>query len=334
MKKAFFAVLLTILAAFFVAGCSKETGSTDGSDKGTGIQAEEIRVATQPGPQMAPILVVKHKGWLEDELAKVGVAVKWTSFLSGPPMNESFAAGEQDIGFLGDSAAIIPRSEGQDLRVVGVAGTAAKGLAIVVPKDSAITSPKQLKGKKVAAVKGSYGHHLLALVLQNNGLTTDDIEFLNFSTADSATALINKNIEAAAIWEPLLTRLLDQGAIRVLVDGTGIKQGLLVIVAENDFAKQNPELVKTFLKAYQRGIDYLETNPQEAAELIADEIKLEPEQFLKVLGKFEYNPAIHADDIAELKKSEAFMLEAGITRKSVDIDAFIDSSYAVGAGFK
>jgi sulfonate transport system substrate-binding protein len=281
---------------------------------------------------MAPIFVAKEKGWLQDDLAKYGVTVQWSSFLSGPPMNEAFAAGQLDIGFLGDTAAIIPKSAGQDLRIISSVVTAPTALAIVVPKDSPITSPKELKGKKVATVKGSYGHHLLALVLQNNGLTTNDIQFINMPQGDAVTALANHDIDAAAIWEPVLSQALDNGTARELVDGTGIKQGLLVIVANDSFATQNPVLVQIFLKDYQRGIDYIKSNPQDAAKLIASDIKLQPDQYLKILNKFNYEAGINAADIAELKKSETFMLSAGLIRTPVDIDTYVDSSYATNAG--
>lgn len=188
-----------------------------------GITARGLRIATQPVPAIAPIFVAKKKGWLEEELKAAGVTVKWTSFDAGPPMNESFAAGQQDIGFLGDSAAIIPKSAGHDTRIIGLVAAAPQGLA-VVPKNSPITSAKELKGKKVAVVKGSFAHHLL--VLKNNGLAVDDIQFINMTQADIATALAKGDIDAGAIWEPLITRLEDQEVAKVLVDGTGIKKGL------------------------------------------------------------------------------------------------------------
>lgn len=332
MKKVFIAVLTLALAAFLAAGCGGDTKSQAGDGQVSGVQAKEIRVATQPTPNIAPIFVAKQKGWLEEEMAKVGVAVKWTSFLSGPPMNESFAAGEQDVGFLGDTAAIIPRSAGQDLRVVSMAAVAPKALAIVVPKDSPITSPQELKGKKVATVKGSYAHHLLSLVLKNNGLTTEDIQFINLPIADVATALVKGDIAAGAVWEPQITKLEDDGAARVLVDGTGIKNGSIVIVASDGFAVKNPELVKIFIKVYQRGYEFIKDNPREAAELIAGEAKLTPEQLVKVLPKFDFDPGLQAEDVEELVKSEVFMREAGITKTQVDIDAFIDDSYLRSAG--
>ncbi|BBB89616.1 MAG TPA: aliphatic sulfonate ABC transporter substrate-binding protein [Methylomusa anaerophila] len=335
MKKLKF-ILMLILSVILFTGCStgKESGAKEQPNNTAGITAKELRIATQPIPAYAPIFVAKKQGWLEDKLKQAGVTVKWSSFDAGPPMNESFAAGQQDIGFLGDSAAIIPKAAGQDTRIVGLCAAAPQGLAIVVPKDSKIASAKDLKGKKVAVVKGSFAHHLLVLVLKNNGLTVDDIQFLNLSQADSATALAKGDIDAAAIWEPLITRLEDQGTAKVLVDGTGIKKGLLVIVATNNFAVKNPEIVKEFLLAYQRGSEFIKSNPQEAAKLIADEVKISPEQLVKILPKFDYSPVLHDDDIQELKLGEEFMRNAGIIKSPVDINAFIDSSYLKAAGIQ
>ncbi|ADY55843.1 aliphatic sulfonates family ABC transporter, periplasmic ligand-binding protein [Syntrophobotulus glycolicus DSM 8271] len=327
------ALLLTI--GVLMTGCGNQTSETAGeAAKTAGVSVKEIRIATQPIPQYAPIFVAKKKGWLEEELKKAGVTAKWSSFESGPPMNESFASGGQDIGLLGDTAAIIPRAAGQDTRIIGIASSSPQALAILVRKDSPITSPKDLKGKKVSVVKGSYAHHLLSLVLKNNGLTTDDIKFINMTQGDTATALTTGDIDAGTVWEPVITKLLDNGTARVLADGTGIKNGLLVSVATNKFAAQNPELIKIYLKAYQRGAEYIQANLKEASQLIAEDVKLSPEQLEKVLAKFDFNPAIKPEDIAELKKSEEFMKSAALINNDVDIDTFVDTTYSKAAGIQ
>lgn len=298
--------------------------------------ANEIRVATQPIPHYAPIFVAKQKKWVEEELAKVGAkpAVKWTSFAAGPPINESFAAGQQDIGFLGDTPAIIGKAAGINTRIVGLTSTGPKSLAVIVPSASKIRSPKDLRGKKVAVVKGSYAHHLLVLVLQKGGLSVNDIELINLSQADIATAIVNGNIEAAAVWEPLITKLETQGAVRVLADGTGIKKGALVIIATDDFVKRNREQAKALLRAYQRGARFIKSNPKEAARLIAADVNLPPDLLLKVFPKFDYNPAIQADDVEEIRKSEAFMRSAGLIKAPVNIDSFADPSLVRESGIK
>jgi len=316
MKK-FLNIILTGMFALALTSLSSPTA-----------QGEEIRLATQAIPAYAPVFVAKHKGFIQEELAKIKstAEIKWTSFPAGPPINESFAAGQQDFGFLGDVPAIIGKSAGINTKIVALTSSGPKTLAVVVPSKSSITTPAGLKGKKVAVVKGSYAHHLLLLVLQKGGLTTNDIEFINLSQADIATALVNGNIDAAAIWEPLITKLGTQKAIRVLADGTGIKKGVLVIIASNDFITKNRAKTKAVLKAYKRGADFIKAHTAEAAQLIATDVNLSPELLLPVLNKFNYNLAIQPEDIGEIKKSEAFFLSNGLIRAEVNIDSFVDTS--------
>ena len=290
--------------------------------------ADEIRFATQPIPHYAPIFVAKEKKWLDEELAKVGAkpTLKWSSFAAGPPINESFAAGQQDIGFLGDTPAIIGKAAGINTKIIALTSSGPKSLAVVVPTKSAIRSPKDLKGKKVAVVKGSYAHHLLVLVLQKGGLTTSDIEFINLSQADIATAIVNGTIDAAAIWEPLITKLETQGSVRVLADGTGIKKGALVIIASNDFVTKHRDQTKAILKAYKRGADFIKSNPKEAAQIISKDVSLAPDLLQKVLAKFDFNPALLADDIEDLVKVEVFMKNSGIIKSHVNIHTFAEPS--------
>ena len=298
--------------------------------------ADEIRFATQPIPHYAPIFVAKQKKWLEEELAKVGAkpTLKWASFAAGPPINESFAAGQQDIGFLGDTPALIGKAAGINTKIIGLTSTGPKSLAVVVPTKSGIKSPRDLKGKKVAVVKGSYAHHLLVLVLQKGGLTTADIEFINLSQADIATSIVNGTIDAAAIWEPLITKLETQGSIRVLADGTGIKKGALVIIATNDFVTTHRDQTKAVLKAYQRGAEFIKANPKAAAQLIAKDVNLSPELLFKVFAKFDYNPAIQTDDIEDLKTVEIFMKNNAIIKTHVNIANFADPSLTRESGIK
>ncbi len=235
---------------------------------------------------------------------------------------------------MGDSPAIIARSSGQETRVVGMSATGPRMLAVVVPAASKIASPAELKGKRVAVVKGSYAHHLLALVLEGAHLGFGDVELVNLTHADIGTALAKGDIDAGAVWEPLLTKLELDGTIRVLQDGTGIKKGALVIIARDAFASRNPELVQAFLRTYRRGLDFIREHPEEAAALISREVNLPPERLRRVLEKADFDPALHPDDLEELKRSEAFMRGAGITKAPVDIDAFVDGSYALAAGVR
>lgn len=294
---------------------------------------EALRIAAQPIPCYAPIFIAKKKGWLEEELAKAGAkpAITLATFAAGPPINESFAAGQQDFGFLGDTPAIIGSATGLGTRLIGKSSVGPKSLAVVTAAGSPLRTPAELKGKKVAVTKGSYAHHLLALVLNQGGLTFNDIELINLPNGDIPAALTTGAIDAGAVWEPIITKFEAQKAIRVLADGTGIKTGVLAIVASGDFIKAKPEQVKAVLRAYNRGAEYIKADPKAAAELVTAEVSLSPDLLVPVFAKFDYNPILRDEDVAELKKSAEFMKSVGIIKTAVDIESFADRAVNTAA---
>ena len=317
--------LMIILSLALLAGCttSKEEG---------GPSSNKIRIAIQPYPLYTPIYVAKELGTLEKALKESNVEVEWSSFKSGPLVNESFASGQQDIGAVGDVPAIIAKSSGQNNIIISNAAYGEKALAVLVKSGSTIKDPSQLKGKKIAYVKGSYAHHLLYVVLEKAGLTLNDIESVNLAAGDIPSAIESGEVDAGVLWEPFITQLVNKNRVEVLVDGTNIKRGNLVVIATKDYATKNPEAIQTFLKVYNEAAQYIVDNPKEAAKLVADDFGLSEDELVEVFKNFNYTPKISDEDIAELKVVEEFLRKEKLTSSEVNIDEFVDTSYLKDSG--
>ncbi|MFA5040525.1 MAG: aliphatic sulfonate ABC transporter substrate-binding protein [Bdellovibrionales bacterium] len=296
---------------------------------GMATAAEEIRIAYQPSPLYAPMFIAKANKWVEEEIqkSKSSAEVKWSVFAAGPAINESFAANQQDIGFLGDTPALIGKSVGIDTKIVGLSVKGSKGQAVIVGVNALYTSPKDLKGKKVAVMKGSFAQHLLALVLKKAGMTMADVEVINMPPAEIPPAIIAGTVDAGVVWEPYLTRYESEKAIRILTDGTGLKTGVQPIVASGEAIKNKRVLVEAFLRAYARGEEYIRNHPHDAAVLVSKESNLSSELLEKVFAKQAFAPVLTEDDINEFKKTESYMRAIGLLKTGVDVDAWIDRSF-------
>lgn len=323
-------VAMSIVLFLGLAGCGKSDAGT-GSNS-AGVSAKEVRIATQPSPFGASLFVAKAKGYLEDELKQYGVKISYTSFAAGPPMNEAFAAGKQDIGIIGDLPLILAKASGQKRVTFAKAASGEQTQAVVVRPDSDIKSAADLKGKKVAVVKGSYAHHLLARVLEGVGLTLNDIELVNLPVADINNAVDQKQVEAGVVWEPALIKGLNNNQVKILADGTGIKSNNIFYFAATDFAGKNPAILEAYIKALQRATDFIRSNPEEAAEIIAKDVNLSKDEIIKLFTKYNYTPAISGRDIEELKVVEAFCREQKLSTNSVSIDELVNTDYLKNAG--
>lgn len=299
-------------------------------------EAEDFRIAAQPTPLYAPLFVAANKGWLNEELGKAspGVAAKISLFGAGAPVNESFAAGQQDLGVLGDTPFIIGAAAGIERRIIGKASDGPKTIAVIVGQDSPIKTPADLKGRKVAVPKGTYTEHLLSLVLEGAGLSLKDIEQINLPNQEVAPAIVAGSVDAGAVWEPALTRFEAEKAVRVLQDGTGIKAGISGIVATPEAIAGKREQIKAFIRAYIKGGEFIAAHPEEAAELIAKDVTLPPALAISVFKKLDYNPVLTDQDIEEYRKTEAYVRSIRIIKRKVDIDAIVDRSIINELGLK
>lgn len=319
---------MALLVGIFV-GCQNSN-----VQKNTDTENVVLRIGAQPYPLYSSIYLAKKLGYLDEELKKVGATYRWTDFKTGPLVNEAVAAGSQDIGFMADMPAILAKSSGQDIEIIANVAYGEKALAVLVAADSNITNPSQLKGKKVAYVKGSYAQHLLALVLKNAGLTFDDIESVNLAAGDMPVALEGKQIDAAVLWEQFVSKLTTEGRAKVLVDGTGIKRGNMVTYATRKFVENNPQVIEAYIKACERASEYIKTNPKEAAEAIADDFGVTPELMINIFNNLTFTQALTEDDIKEFKTVEKYILDQGIISNEVNIDEFVNTKLLEESGIK
>ncbi len=323
MKKLIAIIMISSLLLITLAGCKTE-GETSGKNEDA---SSVLRIAAQPYPLYTPIYVAHELGYLQEELEAVGAEYKWQEFKSGPLVNEAVAAGEADLGFMADLPAIIAKSTGQPIEIISNVAYGEKGLAVLVKKDSKISSVSDLKNKKIAYATGSYAQHLLALLLSNEGLTLNDIESINLGASDQPSALATGEVDAIVIWEQYISKLTSDGTAKVLADGSGIKKGNMVTYAVSDYAEANPEVMTAYIKALNRANEVLTSNPDQAAEAVAADFGVDTALMKKIIPNFTYSTELTKEDIAEIKKVKDFSLDAGIISKDVDIDRFINASY-------
>ncbi|MGH3240909.1 MAG: ABC transporter substrate-binding protein [Spirillospora sp.] len=256
------ALVLTALLAVASACSSGGDGSKDGE--------VVLRVGDQKGASLQQMLAAAG------ELDGLGYKIKWSLFTSGPPILEGVNAGSVDFGSVGNTPPVFAAASRARIVIVGATESRLTGQAVVVPQGSALRSPAELKGKKVAVAKGSSANYHLLSVLTRNGLSFDDIEPQYLQPADALTALTGGRVDAWATWEPYTAQAeLDDDA-RILADGTGYTNGYGFQVTSKDTLKNKGRTaaLRDFLSRYQRAVRWSSTHPSEWAAIWAKETRL------------------------------------------------------------
>lgn len=320
-------ILGTILCAALAltAGCGNSSQAAAKQDAATNDGQKVVRIAVQPGTIFAPLYIAREKGWLEEALKDKNVKVEWTDFEAGPPMNESFSAGQQDIGVLGDVPAVSALAAGQDNTFIADIN-GGESYAVLVKPDSSITKPADLKGKKIGLVVGSTCQNFVEKLLKKNGISINDVKLVNISVGDSQTVLTNGDVDAVAIWDPTVTRLEDNKSGKIIATGkdAGIL-GVNVIFARSQFVKDNPEIVKVVLEQYYRGAKEWQAHPEKYGTVLQKYFKVDPRLFPTIAKKYDYKSTFDDQDINALKDTVIFLQSIQAIQGDVDIKSHVNN---------
>lgn len=233
-------------------------------------------------------VITRHQQIIEKALAPEGVNVRWVEFPSGPPLLEALNAGAVDVGWTGDAPPIFAQAAGANIVYVAALPSNGAGEAILVPKDSPITSVAELKGHKVGVTKGSSAQNLLVAALERAGVPFSDITPVYLSPADAAAAFANGKVDAWAIWDPFFAIAEHRHAPRVL---TTTKDELAVntyFLANKSFANAHPATVTTAIDAPKKSADWADANRPAVAKVLSEVTGVPQEPQTKAAERAEF----------------------------------------------
>ena len=269
MRRHIFPALLAVVALGLSACVAGEDAAGDDAGGGTwSTDTLDIDFATYN-----PLsLVIRDQGWLEQELD--GVTVTWTQSAGSNKANEGLRSAALDVGSTAGSAALLARANGSPIKVIDIYSQP-EWSAIVVPEDSPIDDVADLKGKSVAATKGTDPYFFLLQSLDAAGVPLDQVEVQNLQHADGRTALENGSVDAWAGLDPIMAAAqAESGAKLVYRDIDFNTYGFLN--AREDFLTEHGDVAQVVVDAYERAREWALAHPDELVALLADVAGIDP----------------------------------------------------------
>lgn len=314
---------LALLCLLALAGCGKTPAAPTAppnapvSKNPTGITITYVKA-----PLNVPSIVEKKLGSFEKEFAKDNITVTFPEITVGSKQTEAMAAGSLDFAHcLGGTSAILAAANGVDLKIIAIYSRAPKAF-VVLTKGAAIQNIADLKGKKVAGPKGTILHQLILAALAKNSMKPDDIEFISMDLPSSSAALMNGSVDAALSAGPDAVRAEKAGA-RILTTGEGLVEATIVTAVRGEFLQKYPELVKRFLSVHTAALSHIKTNTEEALKMTAAETGLPMEAVKQMYPWYDFDATIKPSDIQELKRTQDFLVQNGMLKKTIEIEKII-----------
>jgi sulfonate transport system substrate-binding protein len=276
-------------------------------------------------------LLLKKKGWLETELGKDSVGVRWVLSLGSNKALEFLRGGAIDFGSTAGSAAIVARAAGLPIKAIYVYSKP-EWTALVTRKDSGISQVEDLKGKAVAVTRGTDPHIFLLRALDSKGLGETDINAVLLQHPDGYRALATRQVDAWAGLDPHMAEAqVEIGAVLFYRNPAFNTYGILNV--REAFAQRYPYLVRRVLTVYERARLYAIAHPDELAAEAVEAAGVSPEvAHIQLAERTDLStPAIGAEHLATFTSTAEVLRKIGVIDASVDVrvtlDSWIDGSY-------
>lgn len=256
---------LAVAATVAVAACGRKAATV-----------QTVRIGVLPTEAALPLLVAERDRFAR----KAGVNLEIVDFESAEECGAAVAAGTID-GFVGDVLAAATLSErGTPVRIVAVmlgADPTEGRFGIVVPPDSKIAQPMQLRGVPIAVSSDAVTEYVVDSLLMAEGLGQNEIEKLKVEKlASRMQLLLSGEIKAAALPDPLLAFAESKGAKLIIDDTTGQNLSQSVLAFSAPYEEKHADALAKLIAAEARAVAAINADPQKYRKLLVEEAQLPP----------------------------------------------------------
>jgi sulfonate transport system substrate-binding protein len=268
-------------------------------------------------------LVLRRFGWLEEEFKADGTSIKWVLSAGSNRALEYLNANSIDIGSSAGLAALLAKANGNPISTPYIFSRP-EWTALAVRKDSPIRTLADLKGKKIAATKGTDPYLFLLRALKTAGLKRSDIEHIGLQHADGRAALEQGKVDAWAGLDPhMAASELENGSRLIYRNVAFNTYGFLNV--RQDFLAAHPDQVGRVIRAYERARAWTRANPAEAAKILSEEAKVTlPVALLQIKARTDFsNPQPSAEHVQALQAAAPLLLEEGLVKPGTDLNRIV-----------
>lgn len=267
----------------------------------SGATAQPVKEVRLDYAYWAPeSVVLKRKGWLEETFKPQGAEIKWLFSRGSNNSLEFLNGGSTDFALSASISALVARANGQPVKAI-YNYLWSETSAIVVQPEAPFKTVADLKGKKIAATKGTNPYFFLLRSLDANGLKATDVEIVHLQHPEGRAALERGHVDAWAGLDPHLAASEAAGA-RFIYRNKAFRDANFLNTSES-FLKDHPEVVRSVLQAYDRARQWIIANPGEAAAILAEETKLPVEVIKLQLGRYDFSDPIPGQQHRDAIKS-------------------------------
>jgi putative hydroxymethylpyrimidine transport system substrate-binding protein len=326
------------VAAVVVASLVGLAGCGEKSEEGTTAELREFTLALDwfPNPDHAGIYEAVESG----HFAEAGLEVRPQVPSDPSAPIKQVAAGRVDLAISYEPEVLLARNEG--LEVVAVGALVQEPLTSLISLGDELPTARDLAGKRVATAGIPYQTAYLRAILERSGINPDEVEQVDVGL-NLLSSLLSGKVDATLgmFWNIEGVELRERGESPRIerVDELGIPTyDELVLVANAERLTEDPEPVRLFIAALERGTRDAARDPEGAtrALLNANEdldpalTRAQVDETVRVLLPRGGEEPFGYMDPARWERFAGFLVDEGLIDAPPDVDDVLSNEHLPG----
>lgn len=273
MRKRMVTAVLIIILLLSLSACGHKSASSTGVIGGEGTdKLEEFTVVLDWYPNAVHGFLYEaiEKGYYAKEGLKVTIQF---------PSNTNDAlsmtsAGKADAGIYYLQDVVMARAN-QNVPVKAIGTIVQEPLNIILSlKEKNITSPKDLKGKKIGYAGTELSEALIQTIIEDVGISMEDVTMIDVGF-DLMSSMTTGNVDATigCMANHEVPAMIEEGfeVNYFFLNPYGVPDyyELVFVTGDTQIEKESQKLEK-FLRASQKGFEDMKNNPQEALKILLE----------------------------------------------------------------
>lgn len=235
-------------------------------------EAANLTIAVSTTPLSTPFYVADKQGFFAQE----GLRVTLQDCSGGKLCLSRALSGEQHLATASELPIMFRSFARKDFSILATFATTNRNVKLVTRKSAGIKAPKDLAGKRIGLVRGAAGEYFLESVLLTYGIDPRSVTVVDMTADSMETAAAKQTVDVFAAFEPgtfrLMKALKDDGYVIPLPT---IYTMSFNLAGRNAVLQDRRDEIEKLLRALQKAISFIGTNPQETHAILVERLKVD-----------------------------------------------------------
>ena len=270
---------------------------------------EPLTIASGTLDSSVLTLIAEEQGYF----SRYGLNVTIREYPAGAYAMKELIAGNADLACAAEFVGVANSFQHQDLRIIT---TTAKidNLFLIIRSDRGISKPSDLKGKTIAAPKGTVAEFFLGRYLSLNGMDIHNITVLHLAPADVVKSVVTGDSDAAIIWDPYAYQIeqqLDRNSTTWQAQSGQLYYW--VTYTRSDIIRDKPEIIRHYLRALDDAETFLSAHQPEAKEILQRRVNMTDDYIDRSWRQNRFVISLDQALIVEMEDEARWMAEQNMT---------------------